>query len=180
MKIDIRTAPFDPWQEVARFQQDALDQVGGYGATAVFVGTMRDFNEGQPVTAMTLEHYPVMTEKHLRQIAAQAQARWDILDVLILHRVGEVRPNDPIVLVAVWSAHRAAAYDANRFIMEDLKSKAPFWKKEVLAEGSRWVEHNTSGNKGNMSGFHRTILGSAPAPLRPLCKRAMGDHVLPN
>ncbi len=145
MKIDLRTAPFDPWQEVGRHQQTAPDLASKYGATAVFVGTMRDFNEGEPVTVMTLEHYPAMTEKHLRQIAEQAQSRWDIFDVLIIHRVGEIRPNDPIVLVAVWSAHRAAAYDANRFIMEDLKSKAPFWKKEVLREGSRWVERNTPG-----------------------------------
>lgn len=145
MKIDIREAPFDPWREVARHQQDALGQDGKYGATAVFVGTMRDFNEGEPVTAMTLEHYPAMTTKHLREIAEQACARWDILDVLIVHRVGDLRPNDSIVLVAVWSAHRAAVYDANRFIMEDLKARAPFWKKEVSNKGTRWVERNTPG-----------------------------------
>ncbi|HEX2242317.1 MAG TPA: molybdenum cofactor biosynthesis protein MoaE, partial [Gammaproteobacteria bacterium] len=145
MHIEIREAPFDPWRELARYQQDTLNAAGKYGATAVFVGSMRDFNEGEQVTAMTLEHYPTMTEKHLREIANQARVRWDIIDVLILHRVGEIRPNDPIVLVAVWSAHRAAAYDANRFIMEDLKSKAPFWKKETLKKGSRWVERNTLG-----------------------------------
>jgi molybdopterin synthase catalytic subunit len=144
MYIDIRPQPFDPWREVARYQ-DQLNRAGSFGATAVFVGTMRDFNEGARVTAMTLEHYPEMTEKHLREIAEEACARWDILDVLILHRIGEIRPSDAIVLVAVWSAHRAAAYEANRFIMEDLKSKAPFWKKETLQEGSRWVEHNTPG-----------------------------------
>ncbi|HEX2238294.1 MAG TPA: molybdenum cofactor biosynthesis protein MoaE [Gammaproteobacteria bacterium] len=145
MHIEIREAPFDPWRELAYYQQDTLNAAGKYGATAVFVGSMRDFNEGEQVTAMTLEHYPAMTEKHLREIAYQARVRWDIIDVLILHRVGEIRPNDPIVLVAVWSAHRAAAYDANRFIMEDLKSKAPFWKKETLKKGSRWVERNTLG-----------------------------------
>jgi molybdopterin synthase catalytic subunit len=147
MYIDLRTAPFDPWQELAHYEKDVLNQAGKYGATAAFVGTMRDFNEGQPVTAMTLEHYPAMTERHLRQIAERALAHWDILNVLILHRVGEVRPNDAIVLVAVWSAHRAAAYEANRFIIEDLKSKAPFWKKEVLREGARWVERNTPGKQ---------------------------------
>jgi molybdopterin synthase catalytic subunit len=145
MHIEIREAPFDTWRELACYQQDTLNAAGKYGATAVFVGSMRDFNEGEQVTAMTLEHYPAMTEKHLREIANQARVRWDIIDVLILHRVGEIRPNDPIVLVAVWSAHRAAAYDANRFIMEDLKSKAPFWKKETLKKGSRWVERNTLG-----------------------------------
>jgi molybdopterin synthase catalytic subunit len=145
MKIDIRTAPFDPWQEVAQYQQGAPDRAGKYGATAVFVGTMRDFNERERVAAMTLEYYPSMTQKHLQRIATQALVHWDLLDVLIIHRTGEILPNDPIVLVAVWSAHRAAAYDANRFIMEDLKSKAPFWKKEVLPEGGRWVERNTPG-----------------------------------
>jgi molybdopterin synthase catalytic subunit len=145
MHIEIREAPFDPWRELAYYQQDTLNAAGKYGATAVFVGSMRDFNEGEQVTAMTLEHYPPMTEKHLREIANEARVRWDIIDVLILHRVGEIRPNDPIVLVAVWSAHRAAAYDANRFIMEDLKLKAPFWKKETLKIGSRWVERNTLG-----------------------------------
>ncbi len=145
MYIDLREHPFDPWQELSRFERDRLDLPGEFGATAVFVGTMRDFNEGERVNAMTLEHYPGMTEKHLHQIAAQAKARWDLLDVLILHRVGEIRPNDAIVLVAVWSAHRAAAYAANRFVMEDLKLNAPFWKKETCHAGSRWVERNTPG-----------------------------------
>lgn len=143
MQIEIREHPFDPWREVAHYQRDALAQAGKFGATAVFVGTMRDFNAGERVDTMTLEHYPAMTEKHLRQIATRAQERWDVLDVLILHRIGEIKPNDAIVLVAVWSAHRAAAYDANRFIVEDLKSRAPFWKKETLRAGSRWVERNT-------------------------------------
>ena len=145
MKIEICEAPFNPWQKVAHYEQYVLNQAGKYGATAVFVGTMRDFNEGEPVTGMTLEHYPAMAEKHLREIAEQACARWNLFDVLIIHRVGEIRPNDSIVLIAVWSAHRAAAYEANRFIMEDLKFKAPFWKKEFLREGTRWVTRNTPG-----------------------------------
>jgi molybdopterin synthase catalytic subunit len=145
MKIDICATPFDPWQELACYQRNTPAHIGKYGATTVFVGTMRDFNEGDSVTAMSLEHYPAMTGKHLREIVIEAQARWNLLDVLILHRVGEVQPSDAIVLVAVWSTHRAAAYEANRFIMEDLKSKAPFWKKEVLREGARWVERNTPG-----------------------------------
>ena len=145
MKVEIHNAPFDPWGRVASFQREMFTTKGTYGATAVFVGTMRDFNEGDRVTSMTLEHYPGMTEKHLEDIGAQAARRWGILDCLIVHRTGEIYPDDPIVLVAVWSAHRAAAYEANRFIMEDLKSKAPFWKKETLEEGSRWVEKNTPG-----------------------------------
>lgn len=104
---------------------------------------MRDFNEGTSVRAMTLEHYPGMTENHLEQIGQEAKARWPILDGLIIHRVGEVQPGDPIVLIAVWSAHRSAAFEACRFLIEDLKSRAPFWKQETLAEGARWVEKNT-------------------------------------
>jgi len=145
MRVEVRNAPFEPWVEVAHYQatQDALR--GKYGATAVFVGTMRELNEGDSVRAMTLEHYPGMTEKHLEQISRTAAQRWDILDSLVLHRVGELSPNDPIVLVAVWSAHRAAAFEASRYLMEELKSRAPFWKKEQLESGSRWVKKNTPG-----------------------------------
>ncbi len=145
MQVQLREQEFDPWQEIADHQVQHLGAAGKWGATAVFVGTMRDDNEGDAVTGMTLEYYPEMTERHLRAIAEQAMATWDIIDVLILHRVGDVVPGEPIVLVTVWAAHRAAAYDANRFIMEDLKSKAPFWKKEQTAAGARWVERNTPG-----------------------------------
>ena len=145
MQVEIRDRPFDPWQELTRYERERLNAAGKCGATVAFVGTMRDFSEGDTVTGMTLEHYPEMTERHLREIAEQAMAQWNIIDVLIIHRIGEIFPEDPIVLVAVWSSHRAAAYDANRFIMEDLKSKAPFWKKEQTSKGSRWVEHNTPG-----------------------------------
>src|SRR5581483_5549696 len=130
-------------EELQRYQREQLDAGGKFGATLSFVGTMRDFNEGDTVAAMTLEHYPGMTEKHLDQICAEARRRWDIIDALIVHRVGELRPNEPIVLVAVWAAHRGAAFDAGRYLIEELKSRAPFWKKEQLAQGSRWVEHNT-------------------------------------
>lgn len=143
MKVEIRDQPFDPWQELQRYQQDVFDCPGAYGATAVFVGTMRDFNEGDPVRAMKLEHYAGMTERHLERIAGEAMKRWTIHDVLVIHRVGNLLPGDPIVLLAVWSAHRSAAFEACRFIMEDLKSRAPFWKKEQLPEGERWVEKNT-------------------------------------
>jgi molybdopterin synthase catalytic subunit len=141
MKIEIREQPFDPWVELAAHQAS----LGSFGATCVFVGTMRDINESDHVSHMMLEHYPGMTEKHLRDICGQAAARWTIMDALVLHRVGDVYPGDPIVLVVVWSAHRKDAYEANRFIMEDLKSRAPFWKKETVAEGERWVEKNTPG-----------------------------------
>ncbi len=104
---------------------------------------MRDYNDGESVQAMVLEHYPGMTEKHLRQISEEAKTRWDILDTLIIHRVGELRPNDPIVLVAVWSAHRGPAFEACRYLIEELKSRAPFWKKESIEERARWVQQNT-------------------------------------
>lgn len=153
MKVEIFEKPYDPWLETKRYQDDCLD-VGKHGAMTLFVGTMRDLNEGDAVASMTLEHYPKMTQKHLELIANDAVNKFDILDVLLMHRVGQVFPSDPIVCVAVWSIHRAAAYDANRFVMEDLKAKAPFWKKEVLAGESdmsdgdskqRWVEKNTPG-----------------------------------
>ncbi|MCG6887146.1 MAG: molybdenum cofactor biosynthesis protein MoaE [Proteobacteria bacterium] len=139
MHIEIRTGQFDPYVEVSRYQRTTLNLPGQYGATAVFVGSMRDFNAGDSVQAMHLEHYPGMTERYLEKISAQAASRWDILDSLIIHRVGELRPDDPIVLVAVWAAHREAAFDASRYLMEELKSRAPFWKKETLPDRSRWV-----------------------------------------
>ncbi|NOY66004.1 MAG: molybdenum cofactor biosynthesis protein MoaE [Gammaproteobacteria bacterium] len=141
--IHIRDTAFQPWDEIQAYQ-NTLSIEGKYGATAVFVGSMRDFNEGDDVQAMTLEHYPGMTEKYLEKIIQQANDKWDLLDTLVIHRVGNIMPNDPIVLVVVWSAHRTNAFDASRFIMEELKSKAPFWKKEVLDNGSRWVGKNTS------------------------------------
>jgi len=146
MLIEITPEAFNPWQRLADYQQQQAALAGQYGATAVFVGTMRDFNEGDGVTVMELEHYPGMTEEYLHKIAEQANQQWSLLDVLIVHRVGEVRPNDPIVLLAVWSAHRADAFEASRHLMELLKSQAPFWKKETLQNGdARWVEQNTPG-----------------------------------
>jgi molybdopterin synthase catalytic subunit len=145
MHVELRTAGFEPCEELRRYQDSMAGLRGKFGATASFVGTMRDFNEAETVRAMTLEHYPGMTERHLEAIAAEAAQRWDILDSLILHRVGAIAPGDPIVLVAVWSAHRAAAFDACRYLMEELKSRAPFWKKEALEHGTRWVEKNTPG-----------------------------------
>lgn len=142
MHIEILHTAFEPYQALIDYQQ-SNDFAGKYGATAVFVGSMRDFNEGDDVTAMTLEHYPGMTEKYLEKISLEAAEKWDLLDSLVIHRVGELHPADPIVLVAVWSAHRAEAFDASRYLMEELKSRAPFWKKENLTHGTRWVNKNT-------------------------------------
>lgn len=144
MNIEIREKPFNPWEEM-RKHQELMQQDGQFGAMAAFVGSMRDFNEGEKVSDMYLEHYPGMTEKHLADICNQALKKWELNDVLVLHRVGAIQIADPIVLVCAWSAHRAAAFEACRFIMEDLKSRAPFWKKETLEEGDRWVEKNTPG-----------------------------------
>lgn len=145
MLIDIRTTALSPWQLISEYEQSQRLQ-GKYGATAVFVGTMRDLNDDESIQAMHLEHYPGMTDKYLQDLAAQAIQKWQLLDVFIVHRVGEVKPGDTIVLVATWSAHRAHAYEANRYLMEELKSHAPFWKKEQLTNGdTRWVEKNTPG-----------------------------------
>jgi molybdopterin synthase catalytic subunit len=146
MTIAIHDSAFDPWAVLKEYQQTNIAG-GKYGATAVFVGTMRDFNEGADVRAMTLEHYPGMTEKYLQKITDEAAGKWDILDSLIVHRVGDIKPDETIVLVVVWSAHRAHAYEANRYLMEHLKSSAPFWKKETLQDDTqRWVEKNTAGD----------------------------------
>lgn len=142
MRVEVTDDPFDPWAEVAAYEQ-SLGRYGRYGATAVFVGTMRDFNEGDTVRELSLEHYPGMTERSLLGIADETAERHGLLDVLIVHRSGTLRPGEPIVLVAVWSAHRAAAFSGCREIMEHLKARAPFWKKETLDQGQRWVEKNT-------------------------------------
>lgn len=143
MKVQILSTPFDPLEAVREYQQTMASAEGSYGATALFIGTMRDLNEGDSVQRMTLEHYPDMTRRHLEKICQEALERWDIIDTLIVHRVGELQPNDPIVLVAAWSAHRGEAFAACRYLIEELKSRAPFWKKEYLPDGERWVEHNT-------------------------------------
>jgi molybdopterin synthase catalytic subunit len=144
MSISLTSQAFDPWQSLAEYQ--ALQLAGKYGATAVFVGTMRDFNQGDGVVGMSLEHYPGMTEKQLALIVEQANQQWALMDTLLIHRIGDVVPDDSLVLVAAWSAHRGDAFDACRFIMEALKKQAPFWKKERLISGEvRWVESNSNG-----------------------------------
>jgi molybdopterin synthase catalytic subunit len=147
VKIEIREAPFNPWEELQRYEGETVNAhgAGKYGANAIFVGTMRDFNLGNTVQGMSLEHYPGMTEKELERIVEETCKRWPLLDELVLHRVGTLQPNEPIVLVAVWSAHRREAFEACRYIMEALKSRAPLWKREELEEGARWVDNNTDG-----------------------------------
>ena len=138
MFIEIRPHPFAPWQEIADYE--ARLQLGSFGACAVFVGYMRDFNLGQSVTAMTLEHYSAMTEHQLGKVVENSITQHDLIDVLVLHRIGDLIPGEPIVVVAVWSAHRAEAFMACREIMENLKSRATLWKKERISERECWVE----------------------------------------
>ncbi len=150
MLVRILEQPFDPLEELRACQTALGPRLRQIGAMASFVGSMRDFNEGVPVTSMTLEHYPGMTDSHLECICASASERWQLNEVLIVHRVGEVRPPDPIVLVATWSAHRAHAFESCRHIMEELKSTAPFWKREETVAGTRWVTSNTPGTSGTL------------------------------
>ncbi|CAN4272382.1 MoaE Molybdopterin converting factor, large subunit [Methylophilaceae bacterium] len=114
------------------------------GAVVSFVGQVRDINDGDSISKLTLEHYPGMTESALKAIEAEAKLRWDILDSLIIHRLGSLQPLDQIVLVAVVSAHRGEAFKACEFIMDFLKTQAPFWKKETTAHGERWVDAKLS------------------------------------
>ncbi len=149
MKIRLSAGPFDPWQEIVRHQARQPESAGKFGATAVFVGTLRDLNHGVEVQAMTLEHYAPMTEKHLERVAAEAGARWPITDLLVIHRYGELRPGDPIVCVAAWAAHRDSAFAACRYVIDELKTRAPFWKQELTAAGRRWVEQDKKQVEGS-------------------------------
>jgi molybdopterin synthase catalytic subunit len=134
--VRVQQADFDIGAEVAAMRRDDP----AIGAIASFVGLVRDRNDGDAVCGMVLEHYPGMTEKALDAIVAEAKRRWDIIDALVIHRVGELKPLDQIVLVVVTGAHRGAAFEACEFIMDYLKTQAPFWKKEQTAHGARWVE----------------------------------------
>jgi molybdopterin synthase catalytic subunit len=140
MPVRIQTQDFDLSSEIKQLR--AGDP--RVGAVAAFVGTVRDRNDGADVAAMTLEHYPGMTEKSLEEIIQKAKARWDIYDVLIIHRVGPLQIEDQIVLTAVTSAHRGEAFAACEFVMDYLKTLAPFWKKEDTPEGARWVDARLS------------------------------------
>ncbi len=136
MSVRVQREDFDLGAEVAALRAGRP----GVGAVASFIGTVRDVSEGSAVSAMELEHYPGMTEKALAQIEAAACARWELHGVTIIHRVGPLQPLDQIVMVAVASAHRGNAFAACEFIMDYLKSEAPFWKKEETPEGARWVD----------------------------------------
>jgi molybdopterin synthase catalytic subunit len=136
MPVRVQTEDFDVSRELAALRAgDAR-----VGAVAAFIGTVRDLNDASAVTTMTLEHYTGMTEKALAAILDDARSRWEILDALVIHRIGALQPMDQIVLVGVTSAHRGEAFAACEFIMDFLKTRAPFWKKEATPSGTRWVE----------------------------------------
>lgn len=140
MPVRIQTEDFDLSTEIAALRAGRA----GVGAVVSFVGTVRDINQGTGVSSLTLEHYPGMTEKSLQAIVAQATSRWQLDEVLVIHRVGPLQPLDQIVLVAVTSAHRGEAFEACEFVMDWLKTRAPFWKKEATPQGERWVDARES------------------------------------
>jgi molybdopterin synthase catalytic subunit len=140
MAVRIQTGDFDAGAEIAALRRGNPK----VGAVASFIGVCRDANDGDAVSKMTLEHYPGMTEKALEKIVDEAKKRWKVMDVLVVHRVGELKPADQIVLVVVTGAHRGEAFAACEFIMDYLKTRAPFWKKEQTPQGTRWVEARSS------------------------------------
>jgi molybdopterin synthase catalytic subunit len=139
MSVRVQTVDFDAGAELAAMRTNRA-----IGALACFIGVVRDVNDGDSVSTLTLEHYPGMTEKALEDIVAQARSRWDIMDVRVIHRVGTMQPTEQIVFVGVAGAHRGEAFAACEFIMDYLKTQAPFWKKERTPEGERWVEARAS------------------------------------
>ena len=140
MPVRIQREDFEAGREIAALRLGNP----GIGAIASFIGVVRDANDGERVAEMTLEHYPGMTEKSIAGIIDQAKARWRVFDALVVHRVGLLKPLDQIVLVVVTGAHRGDAFAACEFIMDYLKTRAPFWKKEQTVEGERWVEARAS------------------------------------
>ena len=139
-RVSIQTEDFDVSTEIAALRHENK----GVGAVCSFVGTVRDRNEGDAVASMELEHYPGMTEKSIEAIVEQARGRWPLSGALVIHRVGPLLPQEQIVLVAVSSAHRGEAFAACEFIIDYLKTEAPFWKKEDTPEGARWVDARDS------------------------------------
>ena len=136
VSVRVQAEDFDVSREIAALRANNPR----IGAIASFIGVVRDMNEGDSVAEMTLEHYPGMTEKSIEAIITEAQGRWQVMDALVIHRIGTLKPLDQIVLVVVTSAHRGDAFAACEFIMDYLKTQAPFWKKEETGKGARWVD----------------------------------------
>ena len=140
MQVRIQTDAFDPGAEIDRLRRRSTR----IGAIASFVGVVRDMNDDADVQAMVLEHYPGMTERSIEAIVREAMGRWSLIDASVVHRVGHLAPRDPIVLVVTAGAHRHQAFHACEFIMDYLKTRAPFWKKESTPQGERWVAARSS------------------------------------
>ncbi len=162
VRIRVQADPFDTGREIERLHEDAP----GVGAVASFLGVVRDENDERAVGSMVLEHYPGMTERAIERIVREARSRWPLAAATVIHRVGALSPGDPIVLVAAASSHRGAAFQACEFIMDFLKTKAPFWKKESTPAGERWVETRRS----DFESVERWR-GCAPVPERPARER---------
>ena len=141
--IQVQAGDFSLEQEYQALREDCPQ----IGAIVTFVGLMREFNQGDTVQGMTLEHYPGMTEKSLQGICHQAREKWSVQKIRLIHRVGPMQPSDQIVFVGVSSAHRGEAFSACEFIMDFLKTRAPFWKRETTEQGTRWVEARSSDTK---------------------------------
>lgn len=138
-RITVQRQPFDVGKEY-RWLSECKDD----GAVVTFTGKVRDHNLGDNVSALALEHYPGMTEKALSEIVEEARSRWPLQRATVIHRIGELFPGDEIVFVGVTSAHRSSAFFAAEFIMDYLKTRAPFWKRETTQQGDRWVEARDS------------------------------------
>ena len=145
MHYEILSEPFKPYQRLEAHDEYLRGQSLSMGACVNFIGTMRDINDSLKIESMMLEHYPEMTEKQIEQTLNEAVSRWKLDEAFLIHRVGRVFPNETIVVIGTWSAHRAHAFEACRHIMEVLKSNIPIWKKEKHKDGERWVEKNTAG-----------------------------------
>ncbi len=142
MKVFVTKEALDPYKEVQEHEKTL--PAGKHGGVVVFVGAMRDFNDGENVKSLSLDHYPGMTERHIEKVCQEAMDEWDVMDTLVVHRVGDMVPTDPMVVVAAWAAHRKDSFDACRYIINYLKERAPFWKCEITTEGNKhWVEHNS-------------------------------------
>ena len=141
--VSVQSEPFD----VCALQNELRAGNPAIGGVVTFLGLMRDINQGERVASMTLEHYPGMTEKSLEKIVEEAGERWELLGVRVVHRVGPLEPLDPIVFVGVASVHRGDAFQACEFVIDYLKTRAPFWKKELTAEGERWVDARETDEK---------------------------------
>lgn len=160
--VRIQVEDFDVGAEIARLRAGRPE----VGAVATFIGVCRDRNDGASVATMSLEHYPGMTERSISAIIDQARARWNIDDVSVIHRVGELRPTDQIVLVVVIGGHRGDAFAACEFIMDYLKTQAPFWKKEQTPAGARWVDARVSDDEAAARWNAPSATGNAGEPIR--------------